>query len=232
MAAEFDHIDIILANRCFQYQFLQHIFGNTPTYELLDIATSGHTRESLALCLDETDNRLEAYFTLLAKIKRELDADPYALVDKLQDEYTRLFIGPHALPAPPWESVYTSVERALFQPSTLEVRRIYAVYDFLPANYPHDADDHLALELDFMFHLAQLAQTLFAQGEKGAAKSVLTSQKAFLEEHLLNWVGSFAIDIQKSKTRHFYPQTALATEQLLTLDREVLDELGPILEAV
>ncbi|MCB8816455.1 molecular chaperone TorD family protein [Desulfosporosinus shakirovi] len=74
-------------------------------------------------------------------------------------EYTRLFIGPTKLPVPPWESVYVSKERLLFQESSLKVRQrqCYLNYNFLPAKYRSEADDHIALELDFMYNLSSLA---------------------------------------------------------------------------
>ncbi|MEI3231097.1 MAG: molecular chaperone TorD family protein, partial [Gordonibacter pamelaeae] len=43
---------------------------------------------------------------------------------QLRSVYTKLFIGPAKLPAPPWESVYATGGRPLlFQESTLAVRR-------------------------------------------------------------------------------------------------------------
>jgi TorA maturation chaperone TorD len=225
----YDTIAIILANRCYQYHFLQRVFGNEPSHELLTAAASEHTKESLQLALDETDCRFDDYFTLLIDMEQKLRTDPSNTLEKLKDEYTRLFIGPNSLPAPPWESVYTSKERTLFQASTLEVRRIYSSHHFLPVNYPNEPDDHLAIQLDFMLNLANMTQDLFAGEDNEAVRRLLVSQKEFLEQHLLNWVGCFAADIQGSKTRYFYPQTAVLTNQLLVMDGEILNELISIL---
>lgn len=62
-----------------------------------------------------------------------------------------MFIGPRELPAPPWESSYLNEDKLLFQEETLQVRMSYLKYNFIPKNYPHEADDHIALELDFMY---------------------------------------------------------------------------------
>src|SRR5471030_2179530 len=44
--------------------------------------------------------------------------------DETPDEaYQRLFIGPYALPAPPWGSVYLDKDNVLFGTSTLALRR-------------------------------------------------------------------------------------------------------------
>lgn len=150
-------------------------------------------------------------------------------LDKLQSEYIHLLIGPNKLPAPPWESVYLTKERLIFQESTLKVRQAYLEYQFLPANYPHEADDHLALELDFMAHLAELAGENFEEGKTKEAKKILLDQKAFLKKHLLVWIGEFAEQIQQSKTHYFYPQIAKLAAQILKVDLVTLDEMIDLL---
>ncbi|MGE4272479.1 MAG: molecular chaperone [Desulfitobacterium sp.] len=229
MTTQDDGIAIILANRHYLYQLLQHIFGNEPSQELLDIATNQHTQEALELMLDEDDSYLNTYLALLTELRQGLATDTDGTLDKLTSEYTYLMIGPNKLPAPPWESVYVTKERALFQESTLKVRRTYLEYQFLPANYPHEADDHLAFELDFMAHLAKLTLERFDEQNIDDVKRLLADQKAFLEEHLLVWIGDFAKDIQESKTHHFYPHLAALTEQFLQTDNLVLDELLSLL---
>lgn len=228
MTTQDDGIAIIFANRHYLYQLLQHIFGNEPTPELLDIVTNQHTQEALELMLDEDNNNLNVTLTLLHDLRMKLTTDTDSTLDKLTSEYTYLMIGPNKLPAPPWESVYVTKERALFQESTLKVRRTYLEYKFLPANYPHEADDHLAIELDFMAHLAKLTLERFDEQNFDEVKKLLADQKAFLREHLLVWIGNFANDIQNSKTHHFYPQMAALTEQFLEMDNLVLDELMPL----
>lgn len=229
MTTQEDGIAIILANRHYLYQLLQRIFGNEPNPELLDIVTDEHTREALELMLDEDDDHLQTCLALFTELRSVLCIDTAAALDRLGDEYTRLLIGPHKLPAPPWESVYVTKERTLFQENTLKVRRTYLKYQFLPANYPHEADDHLAFELDFMAHLARLTSASFDEHSTADAKQLLHDQKTFLDEHLLVWIGGFARDIQNSKTHYFYPQMAALTKQFLHTDHQVLDELLSLL---
>ncbi|MBP1759719.1 MAG: cytoplasmic chaperone TorD family protein [Firmicutes bacterium] len=218
-------IAILLANRCFLYKLLQRIFGDEPNAELMEIALSQHTQEALQLLLNEDEQQFDTYFELLTQLRQALEDDAEITLDKLKDEYTYLLIGPNKLPAPPWESVYLTKERTIFQESTLNVRRIYLGYNFLPANYPHEADDHLALELDFMAHLAELTQGCFEEEKTEEIKKLLLDQKAFLDEHLLVWIGDFAKQIQQGKTQYFYPQIAELMEQVLIIDAAVLDEI-------
>ncbi len=225
MPTKDDGIAIVLATRQYLYQFLQHIFGNEPNQQLLDIVLDPHTQEALELMLDEEDSGFANYLGLLKDLSTALGNDPDDTLNQLKTEYTRLMIGPDKLPAPPWESIYVTKERTLFQETTLSVRRAYLNYKFLPANYPHEADDHLAFELDFMAHLAKLTLEKFNEQKVRTIKRLLADQKAFLEEHLLLWIGDFAKDIQASKTHLFYPQIAALTERFLEADKLILDEL-------
>lgn len=221
--APHDGIAIALANRHYLYELMQHTFGNEPSGPLFDAVTSDHTRDALGLWLDESD--LSDYLSLLAEVKAALAKDREKTLDRLKGEYTALFIGPDKLPAPPWESVYRSEERIIFQESTLKVRRAYLEYEFLPANYPHEADDHLAMELDFMTHLSKMTLECFEEEKYPEVSRLLSSQKEFLEEHLLVWIADFSREIQNAKTHYFYPRLTVLTGQILQVDKAVIQEV-------
>ncbi len=229
MSTQNDAIAILLANRSYLYSMLQRIFGVQPDVELIGSITNEHTREGLQLLVQEDDQQFDSYFKLFDQYLKDMSVDPKGTIEKLKDEYTYLLIGPNKLPAPPWESVYLTKERLIFQESTLKVRRSYMKYNFLPSNYPHEADDHLALELDFMVHLAKLSQEYAENEKKEELKSVLLDQKSFLNDHLLVWIGDFAEEIQQGKTQYFYPQMANLTTQVLKRDIFVLEELISLL---
>jgi len=230
MNRENDSIAIILANRQYVYTLLQRIFGNEPSKESLTVIIGEQTKEYLELFFDHDDDTFRDFLSLLEELKQSVSVNTDETLDKLQREYTHLMIGPNKLPAPPWESVYRSEARVIFQESTLIVRRAYLNYNFLPANYPHEADDHIALELDFMAHLAKLLLESFEENQIEEVKKLLADQKSFLEEHLLTWVGQFAEQIQNSKTHYFYPQIAEMTHQFLQIDAEIINELFSLLE--
>lgn len=225
MSEHNEAVAILLANRSYLYRLLQRIFGGEPQAEVLKVVTDEHTREALQLLLQDDEYLFDKHFEVLDEVAKNLSAEPEQTLEKLKSEYTYLFIGPNSLPAPPWESVYLTKERVLFQESTLNVRRAYLKYNFLPSNYPHEADDHIGLELDFMAHLSQVAQEHFDNGRTEELKTVLEDQKAFLQEHLLLWIGDFAQDIQKGKTHYFYPAVADLTKHVVNIDAALLDEL-------
>lgn len=234
MTTQNDQIAIILANRYFLYDLFQHVFSHESSMALVEIVIGEHTQEALGLLFaDENDDHesqpeivaYKAYLELVAELKQALDREPEGTLEKLKSEYTYLLIGPNKLPAPPWESVYLTKERLIFQESTLKVRQKYLKYHFLPANYPHEADDHIAFELDFMGRLAKSTYESFDNSNVEDMKNLLSDQKAFLEEDLLVWIGDFANEIQKSRTHYFYPQIAALVHEFLKIDREILDEV-------
>lgn len=145
--------------------------------------------------------------------------------DKVHWDFTRLFIGPEAPLAPPWESAYLSEYKLLFQKQTMEVRRIYRKYEFLPANYPHEADDHLGLEMEFMFHLAAQAKAALDEGNLEQASEQLKEQALFLEEHLLKWIPKLVEDILKSAETDFHRGMAKVLQGFLEVDHQAIAEL-------
>jgi len=229
MTTQNDGIAILLANRSYLYTLLQRIFGDEPNQELLEIVTNQHTQESLRLLEDEERKTFNTTLDLLKDLKQDLITDFERTLDMLKSEYTVLLIGPNKLPAPPWESVYITKERTLFQESTLKVRRVYLKYNFLPAKYPQEADDHIALELDFMANLAGLTLTGFEEERIAEVRKLLYDQKVFLEEHLLVWIGDFSEQIQQGKTQYFYPQMAKLVEQMLRIDMTLVKEISALL---
>lgn len=214
-----DSSAILLANRAYLYRLLQNLFGNEPTSEAIEILTSEHTQTSLSLLsMDESFDTVRDFGEQFLENKEEA-------LEKSRSEYTRLFIGPAKLPTPPWESVYVTKERLIFQESTLKVRQCYLKYHFLPVHYRSEADDHIALELDFMYNLSHLAETAFQEDKSDEVVKILGDQKAFLEEHLLVWVPQFVSQLEAATNHPLYEGIAFILEKFLRADLLVIDEI-------
>ena len=203
----------VLAARHLLYAQFQALLGSKPTAE--------------ALAAVDADLLGEAFLEVgLAQPRALIDAlhgaaDAMAQGDdSLADAYTRCFEGPGRLPAPVWESVYFSGDPSLFQESTLRVRNAYRAAGFIPAQYPHVADDHVAIELDFMRALAQLAVAA-QEGSREQAAALATS-KAFLDQHLGRWAGMYAQRLEDAGANWFYAAAARALCSFVEHDRDVL----------
>lgn len=210
--------ELLLLNRNYLYQLLYKAFAREPDQAFLELMTAEHTGESFALLGGE----LESVPAYLARLRGEMEEPGYA--ERLRDEYTRLFVGPLEMDAPPWESVYLGEGGMLFQESTLKVRECYRRFGLLPEEYPRVADDSLALELGFMAELARRASDAFETGETDTLALTLRGARDFLNEHLLLWVPKLLERLDKAEGR-FYPQLAHILDSFLKKDLETVNDL-------
>lgn len=212
-------VRVLLANRMFMYRYLARAFADVPDVEFLVLVRQAGEQCSLLDC--EGDSRG-------SDLSRAINdaACEARMHDVLKTEYTRLFLGPAELPVPPWESVFTTRKQVLFQKSTLEVRAAYRRSGFEATGYPREADDHLAVELNFLGALAERALGAREAGDAAAFDKALDAHRRFLDEHLLVWIDEFAERMGKiSSVGEFYPSFASLTQMFLRRDRGLIDEL-------
>ena len=235
------------AARHYLYGLFQALFGSEPTEQLLGAIDGGVAAEALFLALPQ--NAVET------EVRRLLGAleEPADRLASMEGDYLRVFVGPHKLPAPPWESVYVGNKRLLFQASTLEVREAYRSQGLLPAEHPHVADDHLALELDFLARLAERALQAYAlragsanvreqgadqTGSDGSAHDgeafaeVVQASRSFVADHLGAWAGAFACDLVAWNAGSFYADAAVVLAAFVQADVRFLGQLEAVAEPV
>ena len=215
--------EVLLCNRLFLYSLLHKLFGREPDEELLNILTAEQTGEAFGLLSEAEKDILDRTATFLKEIREEKQ-NP-AFLEEAKDEYTRLFIGPVSLVAPPWESVYGQKDAMLFQESTLEVRNTYRQFGLIPEGYPHVADDSLALELHFMALLAQRSLDAFYAGKNEDLAADLNGSADFLKKHLLVWVPKFLERMKSARSNILYPQMCLVLDEFLRKDAGTVNEI-------
>jgi putative dimethyl sulfoxide reductase chaperone len=138
-----------------------------------------------------------------------------ACLDDLRADYTRLFIGPGKVLAPPWESVQVDEERLTFQEETLQVRQWYARFGLQVVNLHREPDDHAGLELAFLAHLAQLALAAQVEGNHARTTGVLEARQDFLREHPLRWMPAWASQVIEQARTDFYRGVALVARGVM-----------------
>ena len=212
--------ELLLVNRNFLYQLLYKAFAREPDRAFLDLLTAEHTGESFALLGGEELEKTPAF---LAHLRKEAENADFP--DRLKEEYTRLFVGPMEMEAPPWESIYVGEEGRLFQESTLKVRDCYRRFGLLPEEYRRVADDSLALELGFMAELAQRSASAFAAADEAALRKTLQGALDFLNEHLLLWVPQLLERMGRTETDLLYPRLTRILNSFLEKDRETINDL-------
>jgi TorA maturation chaperone TorD len=219
-----DNISILLAGRTGVYRTLQNILGNEPSKEMLEQLSAKATQSVFLLFDNEEDGFKPLLETLFSAAEECLNHGSEAL-DRLESGFTRLFVGPGAVEAPPWESFYVRGEKAIKQRTSLEVRKAYVAQGLIPAAYPSVADDHIAIELDFLTRLAQRASDAYAINDVPATLLAVDASEMFLREHLLKWVSAFASAVANARHASFYQETAAVLEAFLPIDLEALADL-------
>jgi TorA maturation chaperone TorD len=144
------------------------------------------------------------------------------LVDAVQDEYTRLLLGPGVPPIHLYESYYLT-GKVLGRPLA-EVRRYLEEVGLRKEPGYSEPEDFLAFELDVMRRLLG-RQT--AAADEAEAGRWLSAQATFLKSHLLVWAPTAARDLAAAAGARFYRGVGLALEAFLELERELVRELGP-----
>ena len=163
----------------------------------------------------------------------ELDAylgglQPNARTD-LAVDYARVFLGAGIATseaAYPYESVYTSEDHLVMQEAHDAMGALLRSSGLACKGSPNEPADHIALELDYMAHLVGQGLCAAEAGNGEAVSSSVASQLAFLREHLLNWVPSFAHDVERYAETGFYRGIGKMTLGFLEMDEGELRRLS------
>ncbi|MDY2946703.1 Tat proofreading chaperone DmsD [Mannheimia varigena] len=122
-----------------------------------------------------------------------------ATSEQLNEAYQALFIGPNALPAPPWGSVYLDKESVLFGDSLLNLRAFLSDNQIAFSLNQNEPEDHIGLMLMLAAYLAEANPNLL---------------KPFFAEHLLPWAYRF-FELFNAESYPFYQGLGKLTESLL-----------------
>jgi TorA maturation chaperone TorD len=222
-------ISILLAGRAGVYRILQNLLGNEPNEETLQQLEGTAAYNVLSLFATEEGEYKQALDALLVKVVA-CRSEGLEAIERLNSNFTRLFVGPGKVEADPWESFYLSRDNTLFQSITLEVRKAYVAQGFIPQNYPHVADDHIALELDFVARLAEKLENAFGAHDFHAMSDYLFASESFIREHFIVWIPAFVEVLQKARHSYFYSEVGNLLAAFLPLDLQVLEEVREVLK--
>lgn len=165
----------------------------------------------------------EGYHQLFEYLRRAWEDS----VTELAIDYVRTFIG-HGVngysAAYPYESVYTSERRLLMQEARAEVLATLRENELKRGDW-NEAEDHIALELEFMQRMALRAAEALSDGAEDEAVAYLRTSYEFLENHLLNWVPMLVTDMRLHSKTLFYQGLGQLTLGAIEEDGAVLREL-------
>ena len=206
----------LLSARKKLYQLLHQLLSEPISFErFIEIKEQGYIDG-----LIELDNSVQILYDFF--YCQDIDES----IQKAREDFFRLFIGPDSLPAPPWESVYRSKERALFDFPTFEVRNLYNQFGLevrKRENLHDEADDHIVFEIEFMIALIEKTQK---EEEKDVIIELLEGQKMLLSEHLSKWVPQFSLDIRNNASSSLFIGIGYLLDFFTKFDCELVDDLN------
>lgn len=121
--------------------------------------------------------------------------------------FSRLFLGPFEILAPPYASFYLESDQRVMGEVSQWVAAQYGEAGLQPGEGPREVPDHVALECECMYYL--LFQSI-TTGEGGWDEQI----KLF-REHLANWIPSFANAVRKAGLHPFYSSAVDVLEKLV-----------------
>jgi anaerobic sulfite reductase subunit A len=197
------------------YTFLSRIYREEVDQKLID------SLKGKDLLLSHPESEITQGWEILRDFLQTASQNP---IPELAVEYTNIFLGTGKNPAYPFESVYRTKQRLEMQRPRDEVIETYRGEGFKKGADFNEPEDHIAVELEFMAHLAQKTITALESGDQAKAKDFFQKQVNFLKQHLNQWVGPFCQDIEQGAESGFYKGIAKITKGFVSLDNKLLNE--------
>jgi TorA maturation chaperone TorD len=151
-----------------------------------------------------------------------------AVLEEQLVEYSRLFLGPFRLVAPPYGSVWLDESKAVMGASTARVAAFYDNCGLRLADDFHELPDHIAVELEFMSFLAFKQREAVMSGDSAEAVRLSAVQQEFLNNFLLPWLEQFTASVIEDGESPLYQAIAHCTATFVTEDMARLVSLSHV----
>lgn len=191
------------------YRLLADVFNAEPTAETLD-----------ALRSPESVKAFEALGATFAKELDRLEADlgKDRLVEELQCEFARLFLGP-GKHVGPYESLHRDDHPPEhWGPSTAKVKRFIEHHGLVYDESFKGMPDHISVEFQFMAKLAAAEAEAAERGDDAQADQAREIQRVFHKEHISRWTPSFFDKVIKLANLDFFGDFARMAKAVVELD--------------
>jgi TorA maturation chaperone TorD len=214
---------LLLEIRKSLYFFLSTSFFHIPNEETIRMIIERKLFAEFPLAIDSPE--FQEALSLLNSWSQDINEENWPeVLSVLRQDYTRLFLGPGHLPAPPWESVYLTEEKLTFGEPTLQVRAFFRRFGVEFERQNTEPDDHFGLEMEFMAQLIAKQIAAIADGQELEANLLQQAQLTFLQEHPLRWLEDFTANIISAAQTPYYRGLALLARSYLTWDYATLQE--------
>lgn len=191
------------------YRLLAEVFAAEPTSEMIDSLRQldvVSAFQSVGIEIADELNRLENQH------------GRSGMLEELQCEYTRLFLGP-GKHVGPYESLHRPDEQPQYWgPSTATVKRFIEHHGLSYDTDFHGMPDHISAEFQFIAVIAEAEAEAIDQGDEDTANQARQIQQVFHREHIACWVPGFCDKVVELAELDFYREMAKLAKAVVELD--------------
>lgn len=196
-------------------KFLQYENERQAAYQLLATFYSP-PEEGIGKKLAELNDSLQVLAPKAAELIVPMKSN--MRLEKLKVDHSALFIGPFKLLAPPYGSVYLEGNRRIMGESSIDARNWYRDAGLQCSNDFKEAPDHIVTELEFMCYLIYKEIEALEKSNFKEALQHLSTQNAFLRDHLRAWISQFAKRVENNAQTGFYRNLSMITRYFVQSD--------------
>lgn len=197
-----------LESQAVALDLLRQAFLNGPTMGLIDAIASVRPHE-----LDLAPEAVAA-FSQLVELVHGNSGRRLAWLEEIQVEYTRLFIGPQEPPVLLYASCHLLPTPSVMSEETLAVRDAYSRSGLVVERLNSLPDDHLGVELEFLFARTRTAAD---SDDDMEAMRLMAERSQFIQRHLAAWGSQVADQISKETRDPFFRALASLLRNVLTV---------------
>jgi len=200
------------------YRFLSLFFAREPESDFLKFIIDSES--DLKKLFSTNEKCLNLLVDLVEEAKTILASQSKKKSEGLQQDFLNLFVGPSGPYAPPWESVYTSDEKLLFEKSTFDVREEHKKFGL-----DKEPDDHIAAELQFLAYLSDFVISQLQKRDIKFSDKAVREQSEFMENHLLRWVYNFCESVDKYAIYKYFKIVSNLLKEFIKSDAKEIKKL-------
>jgi putative dimethyl sulfoxide reductase chaperone len=180
--------------------------------------------KNLGVLLDQFRENLGSWIPEAQKYLDSMTSELQNQENGLQEltlDYSRLFLGPFEVLAPPFGSVYLNQNKKMIMDETTgEVAEMYRNAGLEVDDSFNNPADHITAELEFMHYLYFQEHAAFGENNEKQAEKFQKIRREFFRKHLGKWGPTFAHKVQENAQMDFYRQLALVTRLVLATEAE------------
>jgi len=193
--------------------FVIESFWDTPSEEFVTELLG----DGVLLPEESVNDPMDEGFELLQEWReRNRDRDIDEVHTELEREYTSLLVGPRP-PVLPHETYYRE-DTEFIGEGLAAVEGSYGAAGWAPPeDYPEE-DDFIAVEMAFLRYLIDQQRT--------GHEEAFGFERVFLDEHLLEWIDTFAAEMREEADDGLFLAAALVCQGLVEFEDELVAQMA------